>query len=45
MNRNHFRITDVEVIPPYSLLLTFADGKTYVAGLGECESGHSQYGK
>lgn len=45
MNRNHFRITDVEVIPPYSSRLTFADGKTYVAGLDECDSGSSQYGK
>ncbi len=35
MNRNHFRITGVEVIPPYSLRLTFADGKTYVVDLDE----------
>ncbi len=35
MNKNHFRITAVEAMPPYALRLTFADDKTFAVDLAE----------
>lgn len=35
MNKNHFRISSVQVLPDYKLRLTFADGKIFEVNLAE----------